>query len=319
MDRNGRIQLLRGSVETLLSRRSAGPLAENNRMTQDAPPMRKKVAYPLLVILGLFVLSLVALRLWDERADQIEWARLAALQPTNPAMYDPFMVADLLEPARRFFNFSIKPGTPLLTVAEIDMGGELSLSTRDKPNYQPMDARQILAAPTGFVWQLKMPGAVSVSGSDTGSWTRFRVLGLIPVARMGGDTNHSRAAYGRYVAEAVFWTPAALLPKAGVVWESPGQDFARVTVTHNGLSQAVDVKVDAEGRPVMVHFMRWSDANPDKTYRLQPFGGHLSDFREVQGFRIPFNVEAGNMLGTDEYFAFFKAKVTTVRFPVAGS
>lgn len=288
-------------------------------MTQDAPPMRKKVVYSLLVVLGFFVLSLVALRLWDERADQMEWARLAALQPTKPAMYDPIMVSDLPEPARRFFNFAIKPGTPLLTVAEIDMGGEFSLGTRGNPNYQPMDARQILAAPTGFVWQLKMPGAVSVSGSDTGSWTRFRVLGLIPVARMGGDTDHTQAAYGRYVAEAVFWTPAALLPRAGVVWESLGQDLARVTVTHNGLSQAVDVKVDAEGRPVMVHFMRWSNANPDKTYRLQPFGGNLSDFREVQGFRIPFNVEAGNMFGTDEYFAFFKAKVSTVRFPEAGS
>jgi hypothetical protein len=224
------------------------------------------------------------------------------------------MVADLPEPVQRFFNFAIKPGTPLLTVAEIDMGGEFSLGTRDNPNYQPMDAKQILAAPTGFVWKVKMPGVVSVSGADTGSWTRFRILGLIPVARMGGDTNHARAAYGRYVAEAVFWTPAALLPKPGVVWEALHQDTARVTVTHNGLSQAVDIKVDAEGRPLVVHFMRWSNANPDKKHRLQPFGGQMSDFREVQGFRIPFSVEAGNMFGTDEHFVFFKATVTAVRF-----
>jgi hypothetical protein len=278
-----------------------------------------KFVYVSLAMLVVALFALLALRLWDGRADRMEWARLAALQPTNPAMYDPVMVADLPAPARRFFNFAIKPGTPLLTVAEIDMGGEFSLGTRDNPNYQPMDARQILAAPKGFVWKLKMPGAVSVSGSDTGSWTRFRVLGLIPVARMGGDTNHARAAYGRYVAEAVFWTPAALLPAPGVVWEALDQDTARVTVTHNELSQVVDMKVDAEGRPVVVRFMRWTNANPEKEHRLQPFGGHLSDFREVQGFRIPFNVEAGNMFGTDKYFAFFKAKVTAVRFPAPGS
>lgn len=65
--------------------------------------------------------------------------------------------------------------------------------------------------------------------------------------------------------------------------------------------------------------MRWSDANPEGRCRLQPFGGYLSDFREVQGFRIPFKVEAGNMFGTDEYFAFFKARVTAVRFPISGS
>jgi D-alanyl-D-alanine carboxypeptidase len=275
--------------------------------------------YFILSMLGFALLALIAIRLWDGRADRLEWKRLAALQPQNPGIYDPVMVADLPEPARRFFNFAISPGTPLLTVAEIDMGGEFSLGTRDNPNYQPMDARQILAAPTGFVWKVKMPGVVSVSGSDTGKWTRFRILGLMPVARMGGDTNHSRAAYGRYVAEAVFWTPAALLPRSGVVWEALDQDTARVTISHNGLSQAIDLKVDAEGRPVVVQFMRWSDANPEKKHQLQPFGGSLSDFREVQGFRVPFNVEAANMFGTDQHFVFFKANVTAVRFLAAGS
>lgn len=280
---------------------------------------RKKLVYSLFVVLGFALFCLLALRLWDQRAERMEWARLAALQPTSPARYDPVMVADLPEPARRFFDFAIKPGTPLLTVAEIDMGGEFGLGTRGNPKYKPMTARQILAAPRGFVWAVEIPGAISVSGADTGRWTRFRVLGLIPVARMGGETNHARAAYGRAIAEALFWTPAALLPGPGVAWEGLDQDTARVTVTHNDLSQAVDMKVDAAGRPVVVSFMRWSNANPEKRYRLQPFGGHLSDFRESQGFRIPFAVEAGNMFGTDEYFAFFKAKVTAVHFPAPRS
>jgi hypothetical protein len=139
---------------------------KNERKMGELP---MKFVYVSLAMLVVALLALLALRLWDGRADRMEWARLAALQPTNPAMYDPVMVADLPEPARRFFNFAIKPGTPLLTVAEIDMGGEFSLGTRDNPNYQPMDARQILAAPTGFVWKLKMPGP-------------FRCLALTPVA-----------------------------------------------------------------------------------------------------------------------------------------
>ncbi|MCW8901834.1 MAG: hypothetical protein OQK95_14310, partial [Gammaproteobacteria bacterium] len=58
-----------------------------------------------------------------------------------------------------------------------------------------------------------------MSGSDSSRWTRFRIFGLFPVARMGGEEAHTRSAYGRYVAEAVFWTPAALLPGPGVAWE----------------------------------------------------------------------------------------------------
>lgn len=271
--------------------------------------------YLAVAVLAVVLFALLVLRLHDRLADRAEWARLAALQPTNPALYDPAMVVELPEPARRFLNFAIEPGTPLLTVAEIEMRGEFSLGSRERPNYRPMDARQILAAPQGFVWTLRIPGAVSLSGSDTGKWTHFRILGLLPVFRMGGDANHTRAAFGRYVAEAVFWTPAALLPAPGVVWEALGQDTARVTVKHNDLSQSVDIRVGKEGQPVEVRFMRWTNANAERVYRLQPFGGHSSDFREIQGFRIPFRVEAGNMFGTDAYFPFFKAVVRAVRFP----
>ncbi|MDT8272454.1 MAG: hypothetical protein RRA35_04610 [Desulfomonilia bacterium] len=277
--------------------------------------MRSKLISLFMALLGVFLCALLILRLLDLRADRVEWVRLAALQPADPALYDPVMVADLPEPARRFFTFSIAPGTPLLPVAEIDMNGWFSLGSQEDPNYRRMEAHQILAAPHGFVWRLRLPGMMPVSGSDSGTWTRFRILGLIPVARMGGDPDHTRAAYGRYVAEAVFWAPAALLPGPGVTWEKISRDTARVTVTSGALSQAVDVTVGAEGRPVEVTFMRWSNANPDKEYRLQPFGGSLSDFREVQGYRLPFRVEAGNMFGTEAYFPFFKAEIASIRFP----
>jgi hypothetical protein len=77
----------------------------------------------------------------------------------------------------------------------------------------------------------------------------------------------------------------------------------------------VDITVDAKGRPLEVSFQRWSNANPEKVHRLQPFGGYLSDFREVGGYRLPHRVEAGNMFGTDDYFPFFLAEVTAIRFP----
>src|SRR6056297_3770635 len=98
-----------------------------------------------IVVAILFVLiALSALRLMDLRADRAEWDRLAALQPSSPALFDPEMVADLPAPARRYFAYTIEPGTPLLPVAVIEMMGEFSLGTKDDPRYQPMEARQIL-------------------------------------------------------------------------------------------------------------------------------------------------------------------------------
>lgn len=274
----------------------------------------------LLVCLGLVavVLALVVLLIMDRRADRAEWARLVAVQPEDPPVFTHALLAGLPEPAQRYFRYTIAPGTPLLPVAEIDMTGRFSLGTRENPAYRPMKARQILAAPEGFVWAMRTQGGMPVSGSDSGSWTRFRIFWLIPVARMGGDPDHSRSAFGRYVAEALFWTPAAALPGPAVSWEGVDDDTARVTFRRDALEQAVEVTVDFEGRPVLVVFQRWSNANPEKVHRRQPFGGHLSDFREVGGYRLPFRVEAGNMFGTDAYFPFFLAEVSAIRFPGQG-
>lgn len=271
--------------------------------------------YLTLALSGIFVVALLGLRLLDWRSEQAEWTRLAALQPDAPVSYDPKMVAELPEPAQRYFNYTITPGTPLLTVAEIEMGGQFSLGSRDNPSYQTMEAYQILAAPHGFVWRLNLPGKMPVSGSDSGNWTRFRILGLLPVARIGGNPDHAQSAYGRYIAESLLWTPAAVLPGPGVVWEGVNINTARVTVRRGELSQAVDVTVDADGQPAEVSFIRWSNANPHKKYQHQPFGATLADFREVQGYRVPFIVEAGNMFGTDSYFPFFKAELTEIRYP----
>lgn len=270
-----------------------------------------------IVLLFSLLIALVYLRYWDSYQDRLEWQRLSAYQPVEPQQYHSGLVADLPAPVRQFFEYVIQQGTPLNTVAEIEMGGEFSLGNLDNPGYRPMVARQILAAPAGFVWQAKLPGLIPVSGSDTGAWTRFRILGLLPVARKGGDADHARSAFGRYVAEAVFWTPAALLPGPGITWEASDHNTARVTVTHQSFSQTVDIMIDKDGCPNTVQFMRWSNANSDKKHRLQPFGGHLSDFRDVDGFRVPFSVEAGNMFATDEEFVFFKAKVHSVRYPKA--
>jgi hypothetical protein len=265
----------------------------------------------------LAFLALAILAFLDRSADRDEWNRLAAQQPAEPAVFAGDMLANLPEPAQRYFRYAIQPGTPLLPVAVIEMSGQFSLGSKDSPRYQPMEARQILAAPEGFLWAMRTRRGMPISGSDSASWTRFRMFWLIPVARLGGDSDHRRSAFGRYVAESVFWTPAALLPGPGVSWEPVDEDIARVTVRYGDLEQAVDLSVDAQGRPVKVSFQRWSDANPDKVHRLQPFGGYLSDFREVGGYRLPFRVEAGNMFGTADYFPFFIAEVREIRFPEA--
>ncbi len=276
-----------------------------------------KIILAALALLAITLLVVVSVWRWlDHNADAVERHRLISLQPVAPVRFDPASIKGLPEAARRYFLFSIAPGTPLQTVAEISMAGQFSLGNKESPNYMDMRAQQTLAAPYGFVWKMHASsGAMRISGSDSASWTRFWIFGVVPVARMGGDSDHTRSAFGRYVAEAVFWTPAALLPGPGIEWQSVNENTARVIITHENLQQDVELIVDDVGRPTTVQFSRWSDANPEKIYRLQPFGGYLSEYRRFSGFTLPTHIEAGNNFGTDEYFPFYVADVTNVAFP----
>jgi hypothetical protein len=209
----------------------------------------------------------------------------------------------------------ITPGTPLCRTVEIDMTGKLGLGSKEDPNYQAMQAHQILSPPYGLVWKLK---SGPLSGSDgtltDRSWTRFWLFGLIPIVRASGS-DHQRSAFGRVVAEAAIWVPASLLPSKFVHWENPDNHTARATVRHGNFTQSVDITLDEFGVPRKVSMLRWSNENKDKIFREQPFGGMLSDFKDYDGYRLPSHVEGGNHFDTPYYFPFFKADVTKLTFP----
>jgi len=132
------------------------------------------------------------------------------------------MVTNLPSAARRFFIFAIQPGTPLRKIAQIWMNGHLSLGTLDKSNYQPMTGHQLLASPLGFIWKVRTGEGIYTAYRSDGfikgdSWTKFWLFAYLPILRIAGGHDHARAAFGRMVAEACFWTPASLLPQNGVL------------------------------------------------------------------------------------------------------
>lgn len=278
-----------------------------------------KALIGLLLLVAVAVLLMAGWRQWDRRSDDQAWRMLIEAAGASADSFDPVLIRDLPEPAQRYFLYTIRPGTPVHRAVEITMTGELGLGTKDHPNYRPMSAHQLLAPPHGLVWKLRT-GAITGSDGATPdeSWTRFWLFGLVPIVRVGDDGNHHRSAFGRVVAEAAFWAPASLLPGDTVRWESVSDSVARAIATNDRFEQAVDITVADDGRPTRIVIQRWSNENSERTFREQPFGGELSDFTEFDGYRLPTRVEGGNHIGTDDYFPFFKARVTGIRFPEPG-
>ncbi|MCQ0987189.1 DUF6544 family protein [Jiella marina] len=281
----------------------------------------------LLILLGALIAAvagLVALRIRDARADQTLRQDLLRHATGAAPRFEEAMLLDLPEPAARFFRFVIRPGTELKFVAVIRMSGTLALGSGGTPTEQPMTAEQVLAPPYGLLWQVRIKSALRTTGSDAMnsaiSWSRFRLFDVVPVARVAKNPDHFHSAFGRMVGEGLFWTPAAFLPAThagwdGLAWEATGTNSAAVTVRLGQLEQRAEIAIEDDGRPTSVIFQRWSNENANKVFRLQPFGGDLTEFRDFDGYRLPTRVIGGNHYGTDLYRPFYKAEVETIRFP----
>ena len=276
----------------------------------------------LLALVGLLIAA-AALGLWFHSRDRAQaarvWAALEGAREAEPPRYDPAMVADLPEIARRYFARAIEPGTPLHRMVRLEMEGSFIMNGTP----MPMTARQILAPPAqGFVWQAEVgSGLMRFGGSDgyhrageaEESWTKFWLRGLIPLARIGGTDDHARAAATRVMMEAI-WAPATLLPQFGAEWTQTGPNTAEIRFADAPDRAPLEITFDTLGDPVEIVSQRWTDANPEKTYRLQPFGGRMLETAIQQGFRIPVRVEMGNMLGTPDFAPFFLATITSAEF-----
>jgi hypothetical protein len=247
----------------------------------------------------------------DARAADRLWAALAAAPPAPADGFDPAMTDGLPEPARRCLCRAIAPGTRLAPVVELAMEGSFLLNGRALP----MRSSEILAPGRGFVWKARVGRwPLGFSGSDGWqaggtSWTRFRLAGLVPLVAEGGSPDHARASAARLALESV-WAPMALLPQAGAVWQATGPDQAEVRFPAQPELRPIELRLDGEGRVTEVCTQRWSNANPERAWRWQPFGGRMTAWRSFAGLTVPSEVEIGNHWGTARWAPFFRARIT---------
>jgi hypothetical protein len=273
----------------------------------------------LLVAAG-GVAWLIANGAYRQQQEEAEaaWRAIAARAPVAPPRYDPAMVADLPEIARRYFNHAIAPGTPLSRTVELRMEGQFRLGDRAKSRTFEMRAHQLLAAPSDYIWNVDMQaGPIRISGSDgrynSHAWMRMWMFRAIPLVQVAATEDLDRSALARPALEAI-WAPAALLPDAGAQWVELAPDKAKVTIGQGEAEIDMTLTIDPAGRVVDIVARRWSDANPQQVFRYQPFGGTVEAEASFGGFTIPSAVEVGNHYGRADYFAFFKARIVAADY-----
>ncbi len=267
---------------------------------------------------GALAFGIGAYRLATAEAEEAYRSLLARPDPPT-RLFHPDQVADLPEVAQRYFRHAIAPGTPLYSVAELEMQGTFLLGDKHKFQRYDMSARQVLRPPDQFVWVPRLrSGATTITGSDglvSGeAWTRFWLFGLIPVANTKSSPDLVQSAQFRAAVEGALWLPTALLPENGVKWEQVGQDQARVTISHVKPELVLFLTFSADGAVREVVGQRWSNANSEQRFQLQPFGGRFIAEATFQGLTIPVQISAGNHYGTEAYLPFFQARISSAKY-----
>jgi hypothetical protein len=238
--------------------------------------------------------------------------------PSAGRAFSPGMVAELPEPARRYFRHAIRPGTPLATRVHLSQAGSLRLGAR----WAPFSAEQVLT-PCGFVWRATSRlGPLRITATDhlAGGRGRMRIaaFGLVPLVNEAGSAL-SRSAAGRLVVE-YMWLPSACLPglSPGVTVDPVDADRFAVTVAIGGEATGEATRliqtVDRDGRLTESALLRFGNQTPDRRFRYIPFGGLVDEEGTFGGYTIPTRIRAGWWYGTAQYQEAFRFQITAAAF-----
>lgn len=242
------------------------------------------------------------------------WEDLAKGAPPV-GVFTPAEIVALPPPAQRFLTYTLTPGIQLTPTVLLEMEGDIRLK-----DWVPFQARQILRAREGFVWEATAgkPPLIFKGGdtywNGTGSLD-FRIWGIIPVARAAGP-DIDRSAAGRLAAETVAWAPQALTPQMGATWTPIDTDTATVTLPVRDVTVDVTITVDAKGRIQELITQRWGDPNPGQ-FDSYPFGGAFDDHADFDGVTIATAGRVGWWWGTEHQpdGEFFRGRITKALVP----
>jgi len=240
------------------------------------------------------------------------WDHLAA-GPASGAIFEPGLVDDLPESARRWLMHAIAPGTPLSQRVLLEMHGHIRIR-----RWLPFRAVQLHCPPKGYVWAARATfGPISIVGFDSfaegDAEMHWGIFGRLPVVDASGP-DLDRAAAGRAAIDALFVPTACLGPD--VKWyEGSTPDSAVAEWRIGGHVLRPEVTVSPDGSLRSVTMPRWAQPKGEE-WGDRPFGGKVGDEVAFGGIRIPTTVRVGYFFGTDRWAQgeFFRATITSATY-----
>lgn len=239
---------------------------------------------------------------------QVSVDELWKLAPSIDRVFQPDRLTDLPDPARRYLEHAIAPGTKLASAVRLRMHGEIKLK-----NWYPFRAEQVICWKRGTIWQ----ATAWMNGLPISGWDRlvdgegamqWKLLGLFPaIAATGSDI--TRSVLGRMQGECV-WLPSVFCDR-NVQWTASDDFHPRATLPLLSETTELSFTVSETGRLEQLSFKRWGNPEGAEHYYVD-FGGYMDEEGTFSGYTIPTQLRLGWYFGSERFESegeFFRAAI----------
>ena len=249
----------------------------------------------VLVVLGavaVVVCSAIGARRFQRAYDAEKSALLQQGTLTHAYSVDPAAVDELPAPVKRYLELSGALSAPPVKTVVLKQAGAIRTAA-GKP-WMAFAAEQVYSVePPGFLWLARSRLAPFID-----IWVRdkfvdgrgnmlVRLFGLFALVDAAGPGIDQGAAL-RFWGEIIAFPSAVLSPH--LAWHPVGANEARMLIAQGGLQLDASVEFTADGEPTAFHANRYRDVHGQQV--LTPFSGFLTDWKVVDGKRIPAHWEA---------------------------
>jgi hypothetical protein len=249
----------------------------------------------LVSLLSATLLIFWFLRLSEKRRLQRIYEALEI--ELSDEVFSETMVADLPPLAQRYFRHAIQPGTPLASSLQLKFTGNTQFGAKS-PKLWSIEGSDIRITPQrGFVWKETMKtGPVIHNGTlyyaNNKGEVLWRFFDFIPdPAKSGGGADTAKGMLGRFITQYI-WTPFALLPQRGAVWEEIDEEHAKVTVSVDGTPVTLTLMIDPDGRLRESVSLRWGAKTKDGSFAYFSYGITVDAEETFDGYTIPSRLSA---------------------------
>ncbi len=238
-------------------------------------------------------------------------------EQAQPGFITEAQLLGLPEIMQRYLRYTGAVGKEPIRTVRLKQKGVM----RQEPgqNWLPLVAEQYFTTtPPAFLWQatIRPFPLFSISATDQFSYGHGNMLIKLWSFITVGDARGPFLDQGelqRYLGEMV-WFPTAWLTNA-IQWQAMDAHSVKATFHQQSVPASVVLHFDEQDQLTHLTAERYMEEH--RHYRLEPWSVQVQEYQEVDGMRIPTEIEITWHLASGD-FTWFRCKITEIEYNQSG-